>query len=88
MATLTFLWGTEPQVTTGTKVFLWGTEPQYRLGDSPIPPGPTTNYIFEILIDNAVVYSCTNNMAQDDVTINTEDYLGLHTLTFRIRGIS
>jgi hypothetical protein len=84
MATLTFLWGTEPQVTTGTKVFLWGTEPQYRIGDTPVPP--IVSYIFEILIDNTVVYSCSDDIPQGDISINTEDYIGTHTLTFRLRG--
>jgi hypothetical protein len=31
MATITFLWGTEPQVTTG-RTFLWGLEPQFLSG--------------------------------------------------------
>ena len=47
--------------------------------------GEKQGWIFEILIDNTVVYSATASQVQQTLSIDVSAYEGTHNLRFRIR---
>lgn len=70
-------------VRTGTRTYDDGAFVYFAPEPPPIPP----SIVAEILIDSEVVWSSLTSVSQQQLNFDVRNFIGEHTITFRIRAI-
>jgi len=65
----------------------WGDGLSLGPPGGPTPTPQASDFIFEILVGNIVVWSKQNAFPSADVDIDISAFTGVQALTFRIRGL-